>query len=134
MEMVLSQFTPGCLLLLILLCRLCIIEGGLTCVLAIVAYFILPDYPETVRWLSPDEREMAVNRLRGDSPLGLVKISWKETRHALLDWRLYLHYLAFLCISSPFSGFSLFTPTLVSGLGFKNLAAQLFTVPPFGIA
>jgi hypothetical protein len=77
---------------------------------------------------------VAVNRVKGDAPLGLAKISWAETRATLFDWRLYLHYLIFLCVSPPFSSFSLFTPTLVSGLGFKDLAAQLFTVPPFATA
>ena len=40
------------------------------------------------------------------------------------------------CPSSPipFSSLSFFAPTIVQGLGFAGLAAQLFTVPPYAIA
>jgi len=113
---------------------LSIIEGGVTCLIAIGVWFILPDYPETASWLSREDRELAVRRVQHDSPHGLEKISWTETRATLFDWRLYVHYTVFLCVSAPFSSFSLFTPTLVSGLGYTGLAAQLFTVPPFAAA
>lgn len=32
------------------------------------------------------------------------------------------------------SSLSLFTPVIVAGLGYKDLKAQLFTVPPYAIA
>ncbi|KAI0314570.1 MFS general substrate transporter [Amylostereum chailletii] len=97
---------------------LCLLEGALTCVFAILVWGMLPDYPETVRWLTAPERVLAVQRLKTDSPKGLARISHAETIATLLDWRL----------------FSLFTPTIVSELGFTNLSAQLFTVPPFAAA
>ena len=37
-------------------------------------------------------------------------------------------------ISVPFSSISLFAPTIVLGLGYEGLNAQLFTVPPYAIA
>ncbi|TFY81193.1 hypothetical protein EWM64_g2819 [Hericium alpestre] len=92
------------------------------------------DYPETVSWLSPAERELATNRIKGVASLGQSKISWADTKAMLLDYRLYLHYLAFVSASVPFSSISLFAPTIVSGLGFEGLNAQLFTVPPYVVA
>lgn len=68
------------------------------------------------------------------SSLGHAKITWKDAKETLLDWRLYLHYLVFISISVPFSSISLFTPTIVTGLGYEGLKAQLFTVPPYAIA
>lgn len=32
------------------------------------------------------------------------------------------------------SSISLFAPTIVAGLGYENLEAQLFTVPPYAVA
>ena len=40
-----------------------IIEGAATVVCAIPAYFILPDYPSTTKWLSAQERALATWRL-----------------------------------------------------------------------
>lgn len=43
-----------------------IIEGALTCVVAIVWFFLLPDFPEDVRWLNEEEREFIRAKLSGD--------------------------------------------------------------------
>lgn len=37
-------------------------------------------------------------------------------------------------ISVPFSSLSLFAPSIVAGLGYKDLEAQLMTVPPYAAA
>ncbi|PSR97094.1 hypothetical protein PHLCEN_2v4375 [Hermanssonia centrifuga] len=39
-----------------------------------------------------------------------------------------------MAISVPFASISLFTPTIISGLGYEGLNAQLFTVPPYAIS
>ncbi|KAA1470856.1 MFS general substrate transporter [Dentipellis sp. KUC8613] len=112
---------------------LVLIEGAPTCASAILVYFLFPDYPETVSWLSPTERELAINRIKGVASLGHSKIYWAQTKATLLDWRLWFHYLIFVAVSVPFSSISLFAPTIVAGLGFEGLDAQLFTVPPYAI-
>ena len=111
-----------------------ILEGAPSCLCAILACFFFPDFPETAKWLSPTERTLAIERIKGVSSLGHAKITWKEARDTLIDWRLYLHYLVYISISVPFSSISLFTPTIVAGLGYEGLQAQLFTVPPYAVA
>lgn len=111
-----------------------ILEGIPSCLCAILVYFLFPDYPETVTWLSEEERTLATDRIKGLTSLGHEKITFEATKKTLTDWRLYLHYLTFLSISVPVSSISLFTPTIVAGLGYDGLAAQLFTVPPYTIA
>ncbi|TCD70385.1 hypothetical protein EIP91_003739 [Steccherinum ochraceum] len=111
-----------------------ILEGIPSCLLAVPVFFWFPDYPETETWLSPEERELAIQRIKGVASLGHAEITWKEAKATLVDWRLYLHYLVYISISVPFSSISLFSPTIVSGLGYTGLQAQLFTVPPYAIA
>lgn len=111
-----------------------ILEGIPSCVCAILCFFFLPDFPETASWLSNEERHLATKRIKGIAALGHAKITWKEAKETLLDWRIYLHHLGYMSLCPPFSSVSLFTPTLVSGLGYEGLNAQLFTVPPFAIA
>ncbi|KAK7446647.1 hypothetical protein VKT23_014341 [Stygiomarasmius scandens] len=111
-----------------------ILEGIPSCALAFAVFFFFPDYPETAKWLSDEERELAIERIKGVASLGHEKITWAEAKDTLMDWRLYLHYLVYICISVPFSSISLFAPTIVSGLGYTGLTAQLFTVPPYACA
>lgn len=111
-----------------------ILEGAPSCVCAVFVLFLFPDYPESAPWLSDKERRLATGRIRGVASLGHAKITWTDAKETLLDWRLYFHYLAFTAMSPPFSSLVLFTPTIVNGLGYEGLDAQLFTVPPFAIA
>lgn len=50
-----------------------IIEGAVSILVALAAFFILPDWPENTRWLNEDEREMAQYRV-------LVSNGGKEER------------------------------------------------------
>ena len=111
-----------------------LIEGAPSCAAAFLVFFVFPNFPETEKWLSPVERELAIERLKGVASVGHHKIVWSEAKATLMDWRLYLHYVAFISISVPFSSNSLFVPTIVSGLGYEGLNAQLFTVPPYAVA
>ena len=111
-----------------------ILEGAPSCAGAILVWFFFPDYPETVSWLSVEERALAVGRLKGVASLGHQRITWADAKATLVDYRLYVHYLTYITISVPFSSMSLFSPTIVAGLGYHGLDAQLFTVPPYAIA
>ena len=54
-----------------------IIEGAITVVIAAGAYFCLPDFPRTTRWLSDNEKELAVWRL--DEDIG--EDDWIDSQH-----------------------------------------------------
>lgn len=72
--------------------------------------------------LSADEKALVQTRLAGDNAShGAHRLTWAEARETLVDWRLYLHYLAYIGISAPFSSLSLFAPTIVSGLNYKGM-------------
>ncbi|KAI0773194.1 MFS transporter [Trametes elegans] len=110
-----------------------LLEGIPSCLAAVLCALFFPDYPETVSWLSDDERALATQRIKGVASLGHDKITWKEAKATLVDWRLYAHHVAYISNSVAFSSNSLFAPTIVAGLGYKGLDAQLFTVPPYAI-
>jgi sugar phosphate permease len=40
-----------------------IIEGGVSILVGVAAFFLLPDYPENTKWLSVEESEMAQYRV-----------------------------------------------------------------------
>lgn len=51
--------------------------------------FVLPDFPATTKWLTPEEREYAVRRLEEEnnsSRAGEIT-HWESFTSALRDWR-----------------------------------------------
>ncbi|KAI0817097.1 major facilitator superfamily domain-containing protein [Xylaria sp. FL0064] len=111
-----------------------IIEGVPSVALGFLVMFLLPNYPEYASWLSKEEKELEVRRLGVNSSHGGAQLNWADAKATLLDLNLWFHYFAYLCLGVGVSSLSLFTPTIVAGLGYHDLQAQLFTVPPYAVA
>ncbi|PPJ58882.1 hypothetical protein CBER1_04465 [Cercospora berteroae] len=101
-----------------------IVEGAPTVFLGICLIFLLPSYPEDVSWLT------AKNKVFNSQQ----KINWKDAKAILLDLSMYGHYLAYTGVGCGVASLSLFAPTIIQGLGYRGLHAQLFTVPPYAVA
>jgi MFS family permease len=81
-----------------------IIEGIPSCVSSVLVFFFLPDYPETAKWLSPEEKALAADRLQTEGSHGHGNsLTWAQAKETLTDWRLYAHYAIYFGISAPFS-------------------------------
>ncbi|KAJ4854809.1 major facilitator superfamily domain-containing protein [Trichoderma breve] len=111
-----------------------IVEGVPSIVLGILTFLFMPSYPEKAGWLTEEEKAIQVARLGVNSSHGEAKLNWEDAKATLKDVRLYVHYITYMCIGVGVSSLSLFAPTIVSGLGYKNLQAQLFTIPPYAVA
>ncbi|KAL7628518.1 hypothetical protein AAE478_000033 [Parahypoxylon ruwenzoriense] len=111
------------------------LEGIPSCLSAFFVWFFLPDYPERASWLSESEKDLAAQRLYIEGSKGsAASMTWADVKATLTDWRLYGHYAIYFAVSLPFSSLSLFSPSIVSGLGYHDLEAQLMTVPPWAAA
>ncbi|KAK3898655.1 major facilitator superfamily domain-containing protein [Staphylotrichum tortipilum] len=110
-----------------------ILEGAPSCLSAALVWWLLPDYPE--EFLKGREREVAVARLKVEgSQSSHRSMTWADAKGTLTDWRLYGHYAIYFFVSVPFSSLSLFAPSIVAGLQYRDLQAQLMTVPPYAVA
>lgn len=69
-----------------------ILEGIATVVVAIIAFFVLYDFPETASFLSEEERAFVVHRLKYDGTDVALDESfqWKYVRQAFIDWQIYV--------------------------------------------
>ncbi|POR31100.1 Uncharacterized protein TPAR_08702 [Tolypocladium paradoxum] len=117
-----------------------VVEGAATMGFALIAPFILPDFPATTskRKFNDAERELAIRRLQSElqtvhtaeehrlGPLKSFKLSMKNWR----TWLLVVGYMAIVGSST----LSYFYPTLVKGLGYESTQAQYMTIPIFGVA
>ncbi|KAJ6471432.1 MFS transporter [Mycena sanguinolenta] len=112
-----------------------VLEGFPSCLSSILIFFLLPDYPETAHWLTEDEKKLAAYRLKDQGSKGTgAPVTWGEVKETLTEWRLYTHYVVYFGVSLPFSSLSLFTPSIVAGLGYQSLKANLMTVPPYAVS
>ncbi|KAF9647256.1 MFS general substrate transporter [Thelephora ganbajun] len=109
-----------------------IIEGLMTVVMSIAAYFFVYNYPTTAKFLTPREREYVIARLKGDSDATRnEKFTWAGVRHALADPKIYLYGLCYHTLSLPGYTLSLFLPSIINGLGYSATQAQLLSIPPY---
>ncbi|KAF4462700.1 MFS transporter [Fusarium albosuccineum] len=113
---------------------LLILEGVPSVIVGVYVFFFLTNYPKDASWLTPEEKEVQSLRMGSERDASEQKINWMDAKATLKDVRLYAHYLAYTGIGCGVASLSLFAPTIVLGLGFQGLRAQLFTVPPYAFA
>jgi hypothetical protein len=113
-----------------------------TVIVAFGGFIIMVDYPDTAPFLSPEEREYILDRLKhqGSKEEGAVKIeesdefSWPAIKSAFMDWQVWLGVVLFWSCVAPLYGISLFLQTIIRDLGYKKSSAQLMTVPVYTLA
>jgi hypothetical protein len=87
--------------------RLFFIEGGLTTFVALLAVFVLPDFPSTShRWLSPIEARLAVRRMEEDAGVGdegqtETKTGGRIVFGVLTDWKVVYMALKYVVLHLP---------------------------------
>ena len=108
-----------------------IIEGSITCGVALIAFFVLPNYPSTTSWLKPEERVYAEWRLledTGEADITTTAGLWQGMKLALKDTRVYA--FALMQHASILSQtFQYFFPSIVKTLGYGNIETLLITAP-----
>ncbi|KAM0343933.1 hypothetical protein ACHAPU_007987 [Fusarium lateritium] len=111
-----------------------ILQGAVTFLLAIVACFTLPDTPLTTRWLTPEQRQLAHDRVSRDT-VGEKGDGnpWNGLREAIADPRVWV-FIVLQHLHLATNGFKNFFPTIVNTLGFNTTITLVLTCPPFLIA
>ncbi|KAL1990930.1 hypothetical protein VTN49DRAFT_5434 [Thermomyces lanuginosus] len=118
-----------------------IIEGLLTVVCGAVAAIALPNNIESAKYLTPEERKVALQRIRRDDPHNTgdvenetFKVS--EVLRGIRDLRMWLSALAYFSILVGLYSFGLFLPTIINetGLPSNPNEAQLWSVIPYAVA
>lgn len=112
-----------------------ILEGILTVLVSLVAYFFVANYPSTAKFLSEKERDLIHARLVSNSDATRNEaFTWTNVLFAIKDPKVWLYGLGFHTMSLPLYTLSLFLPTIIKELGYTAAQAQLLTVPPYAVA
>ncbi len=67
-----------------------LLEGVITCVVAIFFWFLLPDFPEDAKWLKEDERAYVNARLEVDQGKSALErnITFKDVVNVFKDYKI----------------------------------------------
>jgi hypothetical protein len=107
-----------------------IIEGLLTIVVSIGAFYFISNYPDKSHFLNDNERAFIQQRLTIDRDLTTSEgFTWANVAGALTDYKVWLYALAYHSMSLPLYTLSLFLPTIITNLGYTAAAAQVILSP-----
>ncbi|OAL03098.1 high-affinity nicotinic acid transporter [Phaeosphaeriaceae sp. SRC1lsM3a] len=108
-----------------------ILEGLLSILVSMIAYWCINDYPATAKFLTTDERKEVQRRLHADHGHLSNDFDMKYVWQALKDWKIYIFMLICMAGFCPIYSFALFLPTIIKNMGYTANEAQLMSVPPY---
>ncbi|OTA55815.1 MFS general substrate transporter [Hypoxylon sp. EC38] len=104
--------------------------GVITVAFSFVMLTFMPDSPIEAKFLSDEDKLIAVERLRMNQ-MGVISREWRNDhlKEALLDPKSWFWFALLFSISIPSGGISTFGPLIVETFGFDQFQTILFNIP-----
>jgi hypothetical protein len=131
------EAVPGVFLPVILPCFDCLhfqiiflFFGLVTMVVAVIMFFWMPDSPTEAKFLSDDDKVLAIERLRSNH-MGVMSREWRYAQffEAFWDIKTWLWIALIFAISVPSNGISTFGPLIIQSFVSDPYKTMLFNVP-----
>jgi MFS family permease len=112
------------------------IEGIITCGLSLISFFTLTDRPATAKWLTQEERDLAIARVKSERVAAtevLDKMDKTKMLRGIFSPGTLGTATIFLLNNITVQGLAFFAPTIVATIYPKAtvISQQLHTVPPY---
>ncbi|KAH8646893.1 major facilitator superfamily transporter [Xylariales sp. PMI_506] len=112
------------------------IEGIITIGIGLIAFATLTDRPETARWLTREEKDLAIARVKSErvaQTAVLDKVGGKKAWLGIYNPGVLATCAVFLLNNITVQGLAFFLPTIVATIypKFTTIQKQLYTVPPY---
>ena len=112
------------------------IEGIITTGLGFILLFLMTDNPSTARWLTAEEKELALARVvseRVGQEEVVDKMNFAKLKNGISNPITLVTAFIFLCGNIVVLGISFFLPTIIRAIypGRTTVQQQLLTVPPY---
>ncbi|EAW11724.1 putative MFS transporter [Aspergillus clavatus NRRL 1] len=108
-----------------------IVEGGVTVLFSLFAFWYLPRSVAEAEFLSPDEKALAFHRIQVDSSAIVnEKFNLRDALHIFKHPTTYAFLAIEICLGVPIQGVGLFLPQIVQRLGYPTVKTNLYTVAP----
>ncbi|KAH7375528.1 MFS transporter [Plectosphaerella cucumerina] len=107
------------------------IEGLMTVIAAVLAFFFIPDFPHESTFLTPSEKTWLLRRLDADSKAGgrNERMTPRGVLRALRDWKVLAAGSLYLAVCVTAYSISVFTPTILRAFGWGSLKSNLLSTP-----
>ncbi|KAL4793112.1 major facilitator superfamily domain-containing protein [Aspergillus venezuelensis] len=104
--------------------------GLITVAFSFVVLFFLPDSPMQSKFMSEEDKLIAIERLRMNQQ-GIETHEWKwaHVKEAFLDVKSFFWFALMFSISIPSGGITTFGPLIIESFGFDQLKTMLFNMP-----
>ncbi|CAK7265798.1 hypothetical protein SEPCBS119000_001699 [Sporothrix epigloea] len=117
-----------------------IVEGIPSIIMAVIVYYCLPDSPDTAKFLTEEEREVARARSvlqsgqEGKDRLGTGGVNFSNLLLAFKQPHTLIMPLMYFSCNVSFSSLPVFLPAILTSMGFTSIHAQGLTAPPYFLA
>jgi cyanate permease len=107
-----------------------LVEGLLSTCFGLVILAFLPPVPEKLKWgWTKDEKRMAIIRTQWANNTPGAKLRWREVLPAFKS-PMFIAWTYILAANQiSLAGLSNFMPSIIKGMGYSSVHAQLMTVP-----
>ncbi|KAK0452749.1 MFS general substrate transporter [Desarmillaria tabescens] len=99
-----------------------LLEGLVTIVASLLAFWKLPDYPSTAKFLTP---KVLRRDNEGEPSHFEMRFVWETVR----DYKSWLQTIIYIGMVMPLYSISIFLPTIINALGYTASQAQLYVFP-----
>lgn len=108
-----------------------ILLGVVTFLWSIPMFFLLPDSISKAKFLTPEEREIAANRIivAGTGTTENTRWRWDQVVECLVDPKTWLIFLIELVGQMPNSGTQSFSNIIIASFNFTSLQSTLINIP-----
>ncbi|KAK9372141.1 major facilitator superfamily domain-containing protein [Lipomyces chichibuensis] len=114
-----------------------IIEGIVTALIGAVSKFMVPDFPDTARFLTHEESAWVQYRINEDEKSAQYRMDRLDNHSIRIILRdpktIFGTLLFFGTVCTGYSG-SFFLPTIIQQMGYTSAGAQVRTIPVFAVA
>lgn len=110
-----------------------LIEGLPTILVGVIGFWAIQNEGRSCWFLTEREKDIAASRAIKQS--GTVshdrKVTWKDTLHALIDFKNWCCMLMFFSLNVSFASVPVYLPTIIHQMGFSSVNAQGLSAPPY---
>ncbi|EMR69405.1 putative major facilitator superfamily protein [Eutypa lata UCREL1] len=113
-----------------------IIEGAITAVVSVGAAFLIVDWPEQCKFLSPEELALLKKRLAADGGdiARMDTLNPYAYKLILSDWKIWLSSFVYMGIGITGYSTTFFMPTILKEFGWTAESAQVHTIPVYVVS
>lgn len=109
--------------------NLFLIYGVITIAFGILCFFVMPSSPDTTHYFSEEERAAAIYHIAANqSGIHSSKFKWSQFREALLDIRLYIYFVGWVCLCIVNGGITTFGNQIIRSFHYDNKQSSLLSM------